>query len=144
MSTKSTPKNPKKAKAQLQQVSPFIRRFDQHTEFLWDQSTGGYDHFNYSPSETSRHISKKDLLFFFTQLYHSIDMHLVNHLTLFNKLILVLIVGLAILFVLLVLFLSYFMYYTTKSYYFYICLLFSVVSGFILIVLFIQNHIKVL
>jgi hypothetical protein len=133
----------KKNDQELQAMSDFVKRYPQHIEFLWDQLGSGYDYINYSPSESSRDISKKDILFFFTQLYDFIDMNLMRHLTLFNKLISILMVSLVILFILLVLFLSYFMFYTEKSYIFYLCLFFVLIMCFVLIVVYIKNHIKV-
>ena len=127
----------------VRNISEYIKQYPKHMEFLWDQSRGGYDYINYSPNESSRNISKKDILFFFTQMYDSIDMNLMAHLTLFNKLVLILIISLLILFLLIVLFLSYFMYYTTKSYVFYLCLFYVLIVSFILMVIFIKNHIKV-
>ena len=138
----SSSKKPKKTE-EIQVLSEFLKRYPQHIEFLWDRNGGGYDYINYSPSESSRDISKKDILFFFTQLYDSIDMNLMKHLTLFNKLISILMISLIILFVLLVLFLSYFMFYTDKSYVFYLCLFFVLIMCFVMIVIYIKNHIKV-
>ena len=124
-------------------MSPFLRVYPKRVEFVWDKKRTCYDQINYTPNLTTRHICKKDIVFFFTQLYDQIDMDLMKHLTLYNHLALIMKISLIILFLLLLIFLAYYMFIATKSIVFYLCLFYSLVVAFIVIVIFIQNHIKV-